>query len=150
VRRRESAQSVSNRSRSPSPAHSHSSQTPITRTSFHLIRHVSGHDYGSVTTNDIYEEEGDEEEQVDERSRLTPGVRATNNESETGQLLDRVTITVQRDHPGQSSSVKEKLHWFKAFLKFVGPGFMIGVGYLDPGNWATDLAGSCLFVSILL
>ena len=30
--------------------------------------------------------------------------------------------------------------WWKTFLKFVGPGYMIAVGYLDPGNWATDLA----------
>jgi Mn2+/Fe2+ NRAMP family transporter len=31
----------------------------------------------------------------------------------------------------------------KAVAKFIGPGYMIAVGYLDPGNWATDLsAGS--------
>jgi manganese transport protein len=27
-------------------------------------------------------------------------------------------------------------------LKFIGPGYLVAVGYLDPGNWATDLAGS--------
>ncbi len=32
---------------------------------------------------------------------------------------------------------------FKRFLAFVGPAYMVSVGYMDPGNWATDLqAGS--------
>lgn len=31
--------------------------------------------------------------------------------------------------------------WFRRFLAFVGPGYMISVGYMDPGNWATDLQG---------
>ncbi|KAJ3248024.1 hypothetical protein HDU77_008254 [Chytriomyces hyalinus] len=39
---------------------------------------------------------------------------------------------------------------FLDFLKFVGPGFMIGVGYLDPGNWATDLAAGSQFGYSLL
>jgi manganese transport protein len=30
---------------------------------------------------------------------------------------------------------------FRRFLGFVGPGFLVSVGYMDPGNWATDLAG---------
>src|SRR5260221_7672178 len=30
--------------------------------------------------------------------------------------------------------------WRKAFA-FAGPGYLVAVGYMDPGNWATDLAG---------
>ena len=26
-------------------------------------------------------------------------------------------------------------------MAFSGPGFLVAVGYMDPGNWATDLAG---------
>ncbi|KAJ3286692.1 hypothetical protein HK104_008914 [Borealophlyctis nickersoniae] len=33
----------------------------------------------------------------------------------------------------------------KQFLSFVGPGYMVAVGYLDPGNWATDLAAGSQF-----
>ncbi|KAI8817981.1 natural resistance-associated macrophage protein-domain-containing protein [Fimicolochytrium jonesii] len=29
---------------------------------------------------------------------------------------------------------------WKTFAKFIGPGYMVAIGYLDPGNWATDLA----------
>jgi manganese transport protein len=34
--------------------------------------------------------------------------------------------------------------WRKA-LAFAGPGYLIAVGYMDPGNWATDLAGGSAF-----
>lgn len=30
--------------------------------------------------------------------------------------------------------------WFQTLLSFIGPGYMVAVGYFDPGNWATDLA----------
>lgn len=30
---------------------------------------------------------------------------------------------------------------WRRFLSFVGPAYMVSVGYMDPGNWATDLAG---------
>src|SRR6185503_10748067 len=39
--------------------------------------------------------------------------------------------------------------WRKA-LAFVGPGYMVAVGYMDPGNWATDLAGGARFGYTLL
>jgi manganese transport protein len=39
--------------------------------------------------------------------------------------------------------------WRKA-LAFAGPGYMVAVGYMDPGNWATDLAGGSRFGYTLL
>ncbi|MEO8227755.1 MAG: Nramp family divalent metal transporter [Gemmatimonadota bacterium] len=39
--------------------------------------------------------------------------------------------------------------WRKA-LAFSGPGYMVAVGYMDPGNWATDLAGGARFGYTLL
>lgn len=33
----------------------------------------------------------------------------------------------------------------KSFWRFMGPGFLVSVGYMDPGNWATDLAGGSKF-----
>jgi manganese transport protein len=38
----------------------------------------------------------------------------------------------------------------RRFLGFVGPGFLVAVGYMDPGNWATDLAGGSEFGYALL
>jgi manganese transport protein len=39
--------------------------------------------------------------------------------------------------------------WRKA-LAFAGPGYMVAVGYMDPGNWATDIAGGSRFAYTLL
>src|SRR5213080_3448914 len=40
--------------------------------------------------------------------------------------------------------------WVKKFLAFAGPGYLVAVGYMDPGNWATDIAGGSLFGYTLL
>src|SRR5260370_11140555 len=32
-------------------------------------------------------------------------------------------------------------HWVRRLFAFAGPGYLVSVGYMDPGNWATDLAG---------
>ncbi|MBW5446662.1 Mn(2+) uptake NRAMP transporter MntH [Cohnella sp. CFH 77786] len=40
--------------------------------------------------------------------------------------------------------------WIRKFLAFAGPGYLVAVGYMDPGNWATDLAGGSLFGYTLL
>jgi len=39
---------------------------------------------------------------------------------------------------------------WKRLLGFIGPGFLIAVGYMDPGNWATDIAGGSQFGYTLL
>src|SRR6267142_2979862 len=41
-------------------------------------------------------------------------------------------------------------HWARRLLAFAGPGLMVSVGYMDPGNWATDLAGGARFGYTLL
>jgi manganese transport protein len=40
--------------------------------------------------------------------------------------------------------------FWRKLLAFSGPGFMVAVGYMDPGNWATDLAGGAQFGYTLL
>jgi manganese transport protein len=40
--------------------------------------------------------------------------------------------------------------WFRRLFAFMGPGYMVSVGYMDPGNWATDLAGGSKFGYTLL
>jgi manganese transport protein len=40
--------------------------------------------------------------------------------------------------------------WIRHLLAFAGPGYMVSVGYMDPGNWATDLAGGSQFGYTLL
>jgi manganese transport protein len=40
--------------------------------------------------------------------------------------------------------------WFRKMVAFAGPGYLVAVGYMDPGNWATDLAGGSRFGYTLL
>ncbi len=40
--------------------------------------------------------------------------------------------------------------WWRKILAFAGPGYLVAVGYIDPGNWATDLAGGSRFGYTLL
>ncbi len=35
--------------------------------------------------------------------------------------------------------------WLRKAFAFAGPGYLVAVGYMDPGNWATDLAGGSAF-----
>src|SRR6476469_7273145 len=40
--------------------------------------------------------------------------------------------------------------FFRKLLAFAGPGYLVAVGYMDPGNWASDLAGGSRFGYTLL
>jgi manganese transport protein len=40
--------------------------------------------------------------------------------------------------------------FWRRFLAFLGPGYLVAVGYMDPGNWATSLAGGAQFGYTLL
>lgn len=49
-----------------------------------------------------------------------------------------------------SVSVSRSPFYWKRLLAFLGPGFLVSVGYMDPGNWATDIAGGSKFGYTLL
>src|SRR5215471_15540016 len=49
-----------------------------------------------------------------------------------------------------SVTISRSPFYWKRLLGFVGPGFLIAVGYMDPGNWATDIAGGSRFGYTLL
>ena len=40
-----------------------------------------------------------------------------------------------------SVEVKPELTFRKKLLAFIGPAYLVSVGYMDPGNWATDIEG---------
>jgi manganese transport protein len=49
-----------------------------------------------------------------------------------------------------SVAVPHGASFWKKLLAFAGPGYLVAVGYMDPGNWATDLAGGARFGYTLL
>src|SRR3984893_8610602 len=59
---------------------------------------------------------------------------------------------VQRSLPEVYGTISVPLggHWWRRLMAFAGPGYLVSVGYMDPGNWATDLAGGSKFGYTLL
>ncbi|MEY4483279.1 MAG: hypothetical protein RL693_731 [Verrucomicrobiota bacterium] len=50
----------------------------------------------------------------------------------------------------RSVPVPHNAGFWRKMLAFAGPGFLVSVGYMDPGNWATDLAGGARYGYALL
>lgn len=50
----------------------------------------------------------------------------------------------------RSVKIPKQVGWLRRFMAFAGPGFLVSVGYMDPGNWGTDLAGGAKFGYSLL
>lgn len=50
----------------------------------------------------------------------------------------------------RSIAVRPDASAWRKFLAFLGPGYLVAVGYMDPGNWATSLAGGAQFGYTLL
>src|SRR3546814_14711425 len=73
-----------------------------------------------------------------------PGWRFS-RDPRTGASLGALNASVRV--PGTEAGSGQ---WLRRFLAFLGPGYMVSVGYMDPGNWATDLAGGSQFGYTLL
>jgi len=79
---------------------------------------------------------------MDARSpHLTPDAAGWRADAPTTKSLAEVNSTVAIPAAGR---------WWRRLLAFVGPGYLVSVGYMDPGNWATDLAGGSKFGYTLL
>src|SRR5690349_3773695 len=73
--------------------------------------------------------------------------RVDGDNQDAGWRLSRVTPSLAEVY--RSVPVSGKTYWRKV-LAFAGPGYLVAVGYMDPGNWATDLAGGSRFGYALL
>ena len=69
------------------------------------------------------------------------------NPHETGWRRARVAPSLAEVY--RSVPIGGRSKWRK-MLAFAGPGYLVAVGYMDPGNWATDLAGGAKFGYSLL
>ncbi|MBB5693789.1 Nramp family divalent metal transporter [Muricoccus pecuniae] len=62
-------------------------------------------------------------------------------------LLDQ---TPSLPEVNRSVAVPNAGSWLRRLMAFIGPGYLVAVGYMDPGNWATALAGGSAFGYTLL
>ncbi len=67
---------------------------------------------------------------------------------EAGWHSTNHTPSLQEVH--RSIPVPKHFSFWRKMLAFSGPGYLVAVGYMDPGNWATDLAGGAQFGYALL
>src|SRR6186713_2290461 len=65
-----------------------------------------------------------------------------------GWRLPRGEASLREVHG--SIAVPENAGFWRKMFAFAGPGYLVAVGYMDPGNWATDLAGGARYGYTLL
>src|SRR5262245_17811098 len=68
-------------------------------------------------------------------SRVTDGWRQARGEPSLREVWGSIPVTG---------------NGWRKLLAFLGPGYLVSVGYMDPGNWATSLAGGAQFGYTLL
>jgi manganese transport protein len=61
------------------------------------------------------------------------------------KLANETVLNKSLPEVHSSVNMKPQSSFWKRLLFFTGPAFMVSVGYMDPGNWATDLAGGAKF-----
>ena len=69
-------------------------------------------------------------------------------ESETGWRSQSPSVSLPEVHG--SVAVPAAAGFWRKLFAFAGPGYLVAVGYMDPGNWATDLAGGARYGYTLL
>lgn len=80
---------------------------------------------------------------------MEPTVQQTTVQlNDSGWRKERTAPSLQEVH--HSLPVPKKGSFLRKLMAFIGPGYLVAVGYMDPGNWATDLAGGALFSYKLL
>jgi manganese transport protein len=65
-----------------------------------------------------------------------------------GWRLPSSTLSLPEVHG--SVTIPENAGFWRKLFAFAGPGYLVAVGYMDPGNWATDLAGGARYGYTLL
>jgi manganese transport protein len=79
---------------------------------------------------------------------MTTDTMDTTPQSRPGWLRDSTTPPLVEVF--RSIRLNPDAPTWRRFLTFVGPGYLVAVGYMDPGNWATSLAGGSQFGYTLL
>src|SRR5215472_7070977 len=84
-----------------------------------------------------------------------PPLNPATADGTSGNTASPVNLPVQAISPSLPESYRSVpiLHgasFFRKMIAFAGPGYLVAVGYMDPGNWATDLGGGSRFGYTLL
>lgn len=81
---------------------------------------------------------------IDKPGEIDPAT-APDDASDNKKGWHRSSTTLSLPEVNSTIAVDASAGFWKKLFTFMGPGFLIAVGYMDPGNWATDLAGGARF-----
>ena len=81
-------------------------------------------------------------------SGLSAALPSGNVHAVDGWRQASATVSLPEVHG--TIAVPDTGSFWKKLLAFAGPGYLVAVGYMDPGNWATDLAGGSRYGYTLL
>ncbi len=79
---------------------------------------------------------------------MEPSTNTLDPQAENGWRRAAGEVSLPEVH--RSILVPKTASFWRKLMAFSGPGFLVAVGYMDPGNWATDLAGGAKFGYSLL
>src|SRR6202048_4617400 len=82
-------------------------------------------------------------------TELPVATQANSRESTTATRL-RIGVLPSLPESHRTIPFSATTPWFRKALAFAGPGYLVAVGYMDPGNWATDIGGGARFGYTLL
>src|SRR6202045_1402938 len=85
--------------------------------------------------------------EVEKEAAAAPEARAS---YPAGTFQPRVASLPSLPEAHRSVPFRSSASWFRKVLAFAGPGYLVAVGYMDPGNWATDIQGGSKFGYTLL
>src|SRR5262245_50790229 len=77
-----------------------------------------------------------------------PAEIPTSTSTARGWRLPSTSVSLPEVHG--SIAIPHAAGFWRKLFAFAGPGYLVAVGYMDPGNWATDLAGGAKFGYTLL
>jgi manganese transport protein len=72
----------------------------------------------------------------------------TQSDMDKGWRQERGVPSLQENY--KTVKINPSWPWWRKLFAFAGPGYLVAVGYMDPGNWATDLAAGSKFNYTLL
>src|SRR5919106_5524 len=78
----------------------------------------------------------------------TEDITTTPARNARGWVRESSSLSLREVHG--SIAVPHGAGFWKKLFAFAGPGYLVAVGYMDPGNWATDLAGGARYGYALL
>lgn len=98
-----------------------------------IMMSQNGNNYGSLSTVD-----------VDAKKRSKIGALSTLTNVAGGDDGDESDLESRGTHrsvavPGHDEP------WLKKFFAYAGPGALVAVGYMDPGNWSSDIGGGSAY-----